>query len=40
MGDNRTNSKDARWFGPVPISIVHGKAFVTYWPPNRIGALK
>lgn len=39
MGDNRTNSKDSRWFGPVSITIVHGKAFVTYWPPNRIGTL-
>jgi len=39
MGDNRMNSKDSRWFGPVPITIVHGKAFVTYWPPNRIGTL-
>lgn len=40
MGDNRTNSKDSRWFGPVPLTIVDGRAFVTYWPPGRLGALR
>jgi signal peptidase I len=40
MGDNRTHSKDSRWLGPQPMSAVHGKAFVTYWPPSRMGALK
>ena len=40
MGDNRTNSKDSRWFGPVPVKLVHGKAFVTYWPPDRMGVLR
>ena len=39
MGDNRTNSADSRTFGPVPLSSVHGRAFWTYWPPNRFGAL-
>lgn len=40
MGDNRTHSKDGRWLGPQPVSAVHGKAFVTYWPPSRLGALQ
>jgi signal peptidase I len=40
MGDNRMHSKDCRWLGPQPLSAVHGKAFVTYWPPSRIGALR
>jgi signal peptidase I len=40
MGDNRTRSKDCRWLGPQPLSAVHGKAFVTYWPLTRLGALK
>lgn len=40
MGDNREHSKDSRWLGPQPVSAVHGKAFVTYWPPSRIGALE
>lgn len=36
MGDNRTQSKDARWFGPQPLSAVRGPAFMVYWPPARI----
>ncbi|MDO8962957.1 MAG: signal peptidase I [Coriobacteriia bacterium] len=40
MGDNRTSSKDARWFGPVPMDKVHGRAFLTYWPIPRFGALE
>ncbi|MCE5191845.1 MAG: signal peptidase I [Actinomycetia bacterium] len=39
MGDNRTNSHDSRWFGPQPVSIVHGKAFLRYWPLNRFAKL-
>lgn len=37
MGDNRTQSKDSRWLGPQPVSAVHGKAFVIYWPVTRWG---
>ncbi len=32
MGDNRPNSKDSRYFGPVPLSSVSGRAFVVIWP--------
>lgn len=39
MGDNRTNSQDSRWIGPQPIADVHGKAFFTYWPLNRVGSV-
>jgi signal peptidase I len=39
MGDNRTNSHDARWFGAQPASIIKGKAFLRYWPLNRIAGL-
>jgi signal peptidase I len=38
MGDNRTQSKDSRWLGPLPLTSVHGRAFVIYWPPSRWGS--
>lgn len=40
MGDNRPNSGDSRFFGPRPVSTVRGRAFWTYWPPTRFGALR
>ncbi len=39
MGDNRPNSGDSRYFGPRPISSVHGRAFWTYWPPGEFAPL-
>ncbi len=39
MGDNRTNSADSRYFGPVPESSVSGRAIIIYWPLNHIGVL-
>ena len=35
MGDNRTNSKDSRVFGPVDDDLVVGRAIVLAWPPGR-----
>jgi signal peptidase I len=37
MGDNRGNSDDSRFWGPVPTSWMIGGALVTFWPPDRIG---
>ena len=32
MGDNRSNSRDSRFFGPVPIEDIEGRAFIRIWP--------
>ena len=31
MGDNRGDSQDSRYWGPLPIEYVKGRAFVLYW---------
>ncbi len=37
MGDNRGDSDDSRFWGPVPTGWIIGQAIITYWPPDRIG---
>ena len=32
MGDNRTQSEDSRYFGPIEQSTIVGRAFVRLWP--------
>ncbi len=32
VGDNQTSSSDSRYWGPVPLSHVRGRAIVRYWP--------
>jgi signal peptidase I len=39
MGDNRSNSEDSRWIGPVDQDLIVGRAFVTVWPLDRVGGL-
>lgn len=39
MGDNRSDSKDSRYFGPIDQSTIVGRAFITVWPLGRFGLL-
>ncbi|MEA3329067.1 MAG: signal peptidase I [Candidatus Omnitrophota bacterium] len=39
LGDNSFNSKDSRYWGFVPKKDLVGKAFLIYWPLNRIKIL-
>ena len=35
MGDNRDNSQDSRYLGPVAHSLITGKPYFTYWSVER-----
>jgi signal peptidase I len=39
MGDNRSNSRDSRFFGPISMDKIEGEAFVIFWPPSSVGIL-
>jgi signal peptidase I len=39
MGDNRAASLDSRFFGPVPLENIEGKAFLIFWPRGHIRLL-
>ena len=39
MGDNRMDSYDSRYWGPIARSDVIGRAFAVYWPPQDVGGL-
>lgn len=38
MGDNRPNSRDSRFWGPVPIRSIIGRVFLIWWPLSRFGS--
>ena len=40
LGDNRDNSRDGRYFGPVRLSRVLGKGMIIYWPYWRMGGIR
>lgn len=37
LGDNRDNSNDSRFWGPVPASAVKGRAVLIYWSADSSG---
>jgi signal peptidase I len=39
MGDNRSNSMDSRFIGPINEADIVGRAFVILWPPGRLSTL-
>jgi signal peptidase I len=39
MGDNRGDSNDSRYWGPIARGNIVGRAFATYWPLHRLGGL-
>jgi signal peptidase I len=39
MGDHRNISSDSRDFGPVPRSLIYGKAAFVYWPMDQTGVV-
>ena len=39
MGDNRIQSRDSRFFGPVNNQLIMGRIWFRYWPPSVWGLL-
>ena len=40
MGDNRPESSDSREWGFVPVKLIIGESFFTYWPFDQIKIIK
>jgi signal peptidase I len=40
MGDNRNNSFDSSRWGFLPIENIVGRAWVRFWPSDRLGKMK
>lgn len=36
LGDNSDNSADSRYWGPLPVENLRGKAFLRYWPLKKM----
>ncbi len=39
LGDNRADSEDSRFFGPVRDDRLMGRALAGIWPPSDVGTL-
>ena len=39
LGDSREDSRDSRFFGPVDVDDIVGRAFMKIWPPNDLGGV-
>lgn len=37
LGDHRACSNDSRNWGPIPVTLIIGKAIFKYWPPSDFG---
>ncbi len=40
MGDNRPPSQDSRVFGPIDAELILGRAWLRYFPLERIGLIE
>ncbi|MGI8492055.1 MAG: signal peptidase I [Acidimicrobiales bacterium] len=39
LGDNRSNSADSRFIGPIPGKLIVGRAFFRLWPLSAVGTI-
>jgi signal peptidase I len=40
LGDNRPNSSDSRYWGPITKKMITGRAWIAYWPVNIMGVVQ
>jgi signal peptidase I, bacterial type len=40
MGDNRPNSSDSRYWGPITKKVISGRAWIAYWPVSLAGVVR